>query len=193
MAHWYAIEIKPKGEDKAERDLRNAGFSVYAPVARFERWNKRKKVNVERSVRLMPRYMFISARHIGELWRAVHSSRLVSRVLGANGLPSRLNHSETAALEAVMKAEQDYEFDTTSAARIRRGEIGKSARETARIKFPVGSHVRITKGPLASFTAEVTTVNGRGKLEALVSIFGRTSPVELPVDSVEVANMSEAA
>lgn len=193
MGNWYAIETKPKGEDKAERDLRLAGFTVYAPIAHVERWNKRKKVHVERTLRLMPRYLFVSVELVDDVWLAVRSCRGVSRALGADGLPCRLNSFETKALEEVMQAERDLEFDTTRAARIRRGEIGKNKRETARIKYPAGSKIRITKGPFASFSAEVTTVTGRGKLEALVSLFGRLSTVEIPAGWAEIDEQAKAA
>lgn len=186
MSHWYAIETMPKAEDKAERDLRLAGITVYAPIARTERWNKRKKVHVERTLRLMPRYLFVNVGTIGDLWHIIRSCRGVSRALGADGMPARLNNFETKALEEVMQAEQELHFDTTRNARIRRGEIGKNQRETARIQYPVGSKVRIMKGPLTAFTAEVTTVTGRGKLEALVSVFGRLSTVEINPAWVEL-------
>lgn len=192
MGNWFAIETKPKGEDKAERDLRAAGFRVYAPIAHTERWNKRKKVFIDRTLRLMPRYLFIEAE--GQVpWYIVRNCEGVRRALGADGMPCRLNGVETKALEEVMQAERDLEFDTTRAARIRRGEIGKNKRETARIKYPAGSKIRITKGPFASFSAEVTTVTGRGKLEALVSLFGRLSTVEIPAAWAELAPNREAA
>lgn len=38
---WYVIRTNIKSEDKAERNLRDAGFATYAPWQKFERfWNE---------------------------------------------------------------------------------------------------------------------------------------------------------
>lgn len=183
---WYVVRTNIKCEDKAERNLRRAGFSVYSPRARLERFNKRRKVWVETEVRLMPRYLFVETRGVVP-WYVLRACEGVESVLGAEGTPCRLHQAEEKALRDVMEAEADLQFDSTRAALVRRGEIGKNKRETVRMKFPAGTKIKINDGPFSQFVAEVTNVTGRGKLQALVEIFGSLSPVEIPAKWAEAA------
>lgn len=189
---WYVVRTNIKCEEKAERNLRRAGFSTYSPMARLERFNKRRKVWVETELRLMPRYLFVETS--GEVpWYILRACEGVEKVLGADGTPCRLHDAEEKALRDVMAAEADLLFDTTRAAKIRRGEIGKTKRDTVRMRFPVGTPIRITDGPFAQFFAQVTNVTGKGKLQALVMIFGHLSPVEIPAKWAVIDVQGEAA
>lgn len=187
---WYVIRCNIKSEDKAEKNLRQAGFVTYAPWQKFERFNTRKKVWLQWEMRLAPRYVFLDT---GDLpreqtpWGVIRSCEGVDRVLGYQGLPIPLHNHETKALLAIMEAERDFAFDETRAGKLHRREIGKTKRETTRMKFPVGSKVRINEGPFASFGGEITNVNGRGHLLVMTEIFGRMTPVELEVEMVQAA------
>lgn len=186
----YVVRTNIKSEDKAERNLRAAGFATYAPWQRFERLNRRKRVWVQHEMRLAPRYLFLDT---GDLsrdrtpWGIIRACEGVEHILGYQGLPLPLNKDEERALEAIKAAERDYAFDETRAGKLHRREIGKTKKETTRMKFPVGSKVRISDGPFTSFNGEVTNVNGRGHLQVLASIFGRLTPVEMEPGQVEAA------
>lgn len=55
-----------------------------------------------------------------------------------------------------------------------------------RIVFEDGDAVRVTDGPFANFHGSIEEVNGdKQKVRVLVSIFGRSTPVELDFDQVE--------
>ena len=55
-----------------------------------------------------------------------------------------------------------------------------------RVKFEKNEAVRITEGPFASFTGVVDEVNeDRETLKVMVTIFGRSTPVELEFGQVE--------
>lgn len=186
---WYVIRSNIKSEDKAERNLRKAGFRTYAPWQKFERFNRRKKVWIEHSMRLAPRYIFVETPDQDVPWYTLRACEGVECVLGVDGRPIALNGVQTEQLQALMDAEADYAFDETRAGKLHRREIGKTKRETSRMKFPPGVKVRVTDGPFTSFNGEVTNVNGRGHLEVMVSIFGRLTPVEMEPKQVErVAN-----
>jgi transcriptional antiterminator NusG len=182
---WFVIRTNIKCEEKAERNLRNAGFRTYAPWQKFERLNRRKKVWIQHQMRLAPRYLFLEAPASNVPWYVVRGCEGVESVLGINGSPHRLSGSEVAALNEIMRAEADFAFDETRAGKLHRREIGKTKRETTRMKFPVGSKVRISDGPFTSFNGEITNVNGRGHLLVMTEIFGRMTPVELDVGQVE--------
>jgi len=56
---WYVIRTNIKCEEKAERNLRAAGFYTYAPLGRTERFSKRKKIFRQIVYRMLPRYLFV--------------------------------------------------------------------------------------------------------------------------------------
>ena len=59
-------------------------------------------------------------------------------------------------------------------------------RPRPKIEFVVGQELRVTEGPFADFNAFVEEVNyERNKLRVTVTIFGRSTPVELGFDQVE--------
>ena len=62
---------------------------------------------------------------------------------------------------------------------------GVKGKKPAVIDVKVGDYVRITGGPFADFTGEVTEVNlERERIKASVIIFGRATPVELEFNQV---------
>lgn len=192
QTQWFVVRTNIKCEEKAERNLRRAGFSTYSPLARIERFSKRRKVWVETELRLMPRYLFVEVSGAVP-WFVLRGCEGVEAVLGAEGKPCRLHDAEERALRQVMEAEADLQFDTTRAAKVRRGEIGKNKRDTVRMKFPTGASIKITDGPFAAFMAQVTNVTAKGKLEALVMIFGHLTPVTIKAEWAELDEYGEAA
>jgi transcription antitermination factor NusG len=186
----YVVRTNIKAEDKAERNLRNAGFATYAPWQRFERLNRRKRIWVQHEMRLAPRYIFLDTGALSREqtpWGIIRGCEGVEHVLGYQGLPLPLSGGEEKALNAIKAAERDFAFDETRAGKLHRREIGKTKRETTRMKFPVGSKVRINEGPFIAFGGEVTNVNGRGHLLVMTEIFGRLTAVEMEPGQVEAA------
>lgn len=56
----------------------------------------------------------------------------------------------------------------------------------AKIKFEEGESVRIIDGPFNNFTGVVDNINSeKGKVRVLISIFGRSTPVELDYHQIE--------
>ena len=60
-------------------------------------------------------------------------------------------------------------------------------KEVERKVFPGYVLIKITEGPLASFTGTVEEIEPeKNKVRVVVSMFGRETPVELELDQVEV-------
>ena len=57
------------------------------------------------------------------------------------------------------------------------------------VDYEVGESVTVLSGPFASVSATISEIDAaNSKLKALVSIFGRETPVELEFDQVEKLN-----
>ncbi len=198
---WYVVRTNIKSEAKAERNLAAAGFRTYAPWQKFERFNSRKKVFIQHELRLAPRYLFLETPDTDVPWKTIRDCEGVEHVLGVDESggkratyamrPVPLNGHQTKQLMAIMAAERDFAFDETRAGKLHRREIGKTKKETTRLRFPIGSKITIKDGPFASFSGEVTNVNGRGHVQALVGILGRMVSTEL--ETKDLALDSEAA
>jgi transcriptional antiterminator NusG len=72
--------------------------------------------------------------------------------------------------------------------------VVNSAEEIPEVEVPyiVGDSVRIKEGPFKDFVGSVEDVNmEKRKLKAMVSVFGRSTPVELGFSQVEAVSASE--
>jgi transcriptional antiterminator NusG len=187
MSHWYVVLAAPKHEDKAEFNLRSAGFRTYAPWQRFEKFNKRKRKFVVVQRRIAGRYLFVECDRSPEEWQAIRECKGVDHLVPYGRPPVALSKLEVKALDGIVAAEADFAFDETREGKLHRREIGKTKRETTKIRYPVGTKITVRDGPFASFAGEVVNINGRGHIKALVSIFGRLSEIELETRQVDIA------
>jgi transcription antitermination factor NusG len=130
----------------------------------------------------MPGYLFVQMPYGPLDFWALRRCDGVKKVLGKynedhdivpTAIPSRL-------VERLMAAQLNMEFDDTREAKKRRGERVVSI-------YQPGVKISVTKGPFASFGAEIDMVRANGTIAALIEIFGRMTPVELTPDQVELA------
>ena len=65
--------------------------------------------------------------------------------------------------------------------------VSGSFLRSAKVLSELGENVRVIDGPFTNFTGVIKEVNPeRGKLKVMVSIFGRSTPVELEFLQVEL-------
>ena len=64
--------------------------------------------------------------------------------------------------------------------------VGVADKPRPKHSYNVGEPVRVTEGPFANFSGVLEEVNmERGKVKVMVSIFGRSTPVELEFSQIE--------
>lgn len=187
---WYAIRTNIKCERRASRSLTNAGYEVYMPMKRWEDLHHRTKKVILHEIPLFMRYLFVAQPEQGADWYTLRRCDGVECVLGIDG-PAPIPEKDITGL---MHLEyQKLAFDSTREAKIRKGEIARTKRDTVRMHYPEGTRIRTVVGDIP-LVATVTSVNAHGTIEAVVEAMGRLVPIAVESEQVQrVDRRSEAA
>jgi transcriptional antiterminator NusG len=174
--NWYIIHTYSGFEQKVRESLRSRaqafGFAdqlgeILIPTEEVVEMRNGKKVTSKRL--LYPGYVLVQLQMDESLWHAVKETPRVTGFVGGGKDPVPLTADE---VNSVLYRQ------TSSAERPR-----------PKLSFDKGETVRITEGPFANFSGRVDEVNTeRDTLRVLVTIFGRSTPVELDFLQVEKLN-----
>src|SRR5580700_2116256 len=123
-----------------------------------------KKRTVERV--FLPGYVLVEMDLDNNLWHVLKDTPKVTGFLGTGDKPVALSEEEVSSI-------------------IFRSETAKD-KPRLKIKFEKNEQVRITDGPFANFNGVVDEINeDRETMKVMVTIFGRSTPVELEFSKVE--------
>jgi len=123
-----------------------------------------KKRTVERV--FLPGYVLVEMDLDNDLWHVLKDTPKVTGFLGTGDKPVALSEEEVSSI-------------------LFRSETVKD-KPRLKIKFEKNESVRITDGPFANFNGVVDEINeDRETLKVMVTIFGRSTPVELEFGKVE--------
>ena len=123
-----------------------------------------KKRTVERV--FLPGYVLVEMDLDNNLWHVLKDTPKVTGFLGTGDKPVALSEEEVSSI-------------------LFRSETAKE-KPRLKIKFEKSEQVRITDGPFANFNGVVDEINeDRETLKVMVTIFGRSTPVELEFNQVE--------
>ena len=173
---WYVIRAVTGQEAKVKQyimtELDRVGLDsqvedILVPTEKVIQIRKGKKVQKEKTY--FPGYIMIKADISGEI---LHIIRSVTNVLGFLG--------ETKGGEPVPLR--------TSEVNRMLGKVDELAisGEQISIPFNIGESVKVIDGPFNGFTGSIDNVNEeKRKLEVMVKIFGRKTPLELSYMQVE--------
>jgi len=123
-----------------------------------------KKRTVERV--FLPGYVLVEMELDNNLWHVLKETPKVTGFLGTGDKPVALSEEEVSSI-------------------LFRSETTKD-KPRLKIRFEKNESVRITDGPFANFNGVVDEINeDRETLKVMVTIFGRSTPVELEFGKVE--------
>ena len=170
---WYILQCYSSQEYKVlarltmiieHEKLQDKIFRILVPEEETIEIKDNKRL--EKTTKIYPGYVFIQAIMNEDLWFSVRKIVGVSKFIGTKNKPTPVREEEIL--------------------RILR-KIGEKTKKIE-VDFETGEIIKVIGGPFRGYSGPISEINGeRGKLKALISIFGRETPVELDFDQVEKA------
>ncbi len=164
---WYIVHVYSGFENKVKAALeeRMAASScadkfgeIIVPTEQVVELVKGKRK--ESSRKFYPGYILVNMHMNNETWHIVNSTAKVTGFLGGREKPTPLTDQEASRILDHMKAGQ--------------------LKPKPKYLFEIGDEIRVIDGPFTNFNGVVDEVHPeKGKIRVLVSIFGRSTPVEL--------------
>lgn len=170
---WYVLHVYSGFEKKiasqiketaAQKGLADQIEEVMVPTEEVVEIRRAQKVNAER--KFFPGYVLVKMNLTDETWHLVRDIPKVTGFLGSKTRPTPISEAEATRM-------------------LRQAQEGTEHRRPA-ILFEVGEQVRVADGPFTSFNGVIEDVDeDKGRVKVSVSIFGRSTPVELEYTQVE--------
>ena len=171
--NWFIVHTYSGFEQKVADSLKSRadafGFAdkigqILIPTEEVVELRNGKKVTSKRM--LYPGYVLVEMEMNDELWHAVKATPRVTGFVGGGNAPVPLTADEVNSI---------LYRQSTSAERPR-----------PKLNFEKNENVRIVDGPFTNFSGKIDEVNPeRNTIRVMVTIFGRSTPVELDFLQVE--------
>jgi len=169
---WYIVHVYSGFEQKVVQSINEQAIKkelsekieeILVPMEEVQEMRKGKKITSEHKI--FPGYILIKMELSDATQNLVQNTNRVTGFLG-NTKPQPVPEREVKKIFAQI-------------------EEGASAPRNT-ITFEIGDSVKIVDGPFNSFVGNVSAVNEKAeKLTVLVSVFGRSTPMEMDFNQVE--------
>lgn len=179
IMQWYVLRVAANKEEqvrdalleKVEREgLSDVIGRINVPVERVKRVRGKKRTVHKR--KLYPGYVFMEmeAGADGKVpekaWFAIKETPGVGDFIGAEGVPTPMRDTDVAKM--LSEAEKPEEAPSI------------------KVEFKKGDQVKIQEGPFESFEGVVDSIDPeRGVVKVIVTIFGRSTPLNIEYWQVE--------
>lgn len=172
---WYVVHVYSGFENKVKKALEDRIATsphpekfgeIVVPTEEVVELVKGKRKTSAR--KFYPGYILVKVALDDETWHIVNNTAKVTGFLGGREKPAPISDEEADQI-------------------LNRMEAGKE-KPQPKYYFDAGDEIRVIDGPFTNFNGVVDDVNPeKGKIRVLVSIFGRSTPVEL--DFVQVTKI----
>jgi transcriptional antiterminator NusG len=174
--NWYVVHTYSQFEKSVQRALteriQREGMQdkfgqILVPVEEVVELKSGQKSISER--KFFPGYVLVEMEMTDETWHLVKSTPKVTGFLGGSAMkPTPISEKEVQNIMQQMQAGVE--------------------KPRPKVLFEVGELVRVKDGPFTDFNGSVEDVNyDKNKIRVAVTIFGRSTPVELDFGQVEKA------
>src|SRR5436190_4442198 len=168
IVHTYSGFEKKVAESLAQRvqayGLQDEIGEILIPTEDVVEMRSGRKVVTPK--RFFPGYILVEMNMSDHAWHVVKNTPKVTGFVGAGSKPTPLSKEEVEQILQQVKTAAE--------------------KPKPKYSFEKGDHVRINEGPFTSFNGVVDEVNlDKNTLKVMVTIFGRSTPVELDFLQVE--------
>jgi transcriptional antiterminator NusG len=173
MKHWYVVHTQTGSEEKVKTTLDNKITSegmtesitkVIIPTEQVSEVRSGKKRISAR--KFFPGYLLLEMELTEQTYLFVKTTPGVTGFIGLGKKPMPLPQNE---VDSILKKTEET-----------------AVKPSPKIVFDKGEQVRVTEGPFLNFNGTIEEVHPeKGKIKVSVSIFGRSTPVELEYWQVE--------
>ncbi len=173
MKNWYVVHTQTGAEDKVKSSLDNKitsqGLSdlitkVIIPTEQVSEIRAGKKKISQR--KFFPGYLLVEMELDEQTYLFIKTTPGVTGFIGLGKRPMPLPKQE---VDNILKRTEETHV-----------------KPSPKIVFEKGEQIRVTEGPFMNFNGTIESIHPeKGKLRVSISIFGRSTPVELEYWQVE--------